>query len=883
MSAVDSPSTTNNNRHHRQTNFDYRSVLPSKRKVEDCDFIMSSEFCGGDDDSAASAAAVVSSSVSRHRKNPNSHSKPNSDQFKSDNRFLRGESSQSSGGGNSRLQFFVRMISGGKTLVLRGHLGDTVEVVHKKIEMMTGIPVKEQRLIYMGKQLQWEETLEACGVQNDAGLQLVGRMRSTDHPKAWRVISDMVNVICRVCKNESPTYNCRIVKAKLEQFMALPLDKESEFANWQYKADYYKIFLDACAPQALVMMYRSPEKRNQDVADECIRCFVSFVKDLGGTGRESGYCASMVLEFCRLLKMSVPDDDVLYVHCRSALGMMLDKVQMVSRPKHDRSIANGEITFVAFQDLFPFLNEIGQRLVKDLMLTVDSTAASGPSLRDVCDFSAFLQPISSFIARELASKVKCLVGDEADRLSNLFTTMLTLIDTCLGKMGGYLATKRKKDVEVHQNGWFHYLPILKDLSSIAPLYPGSQDWFWSIMRKNKIVVRSLVVLYASRVNDHGWLLKHRDVLDFESRRHLAMLMFPEVREDYEELHEMLIDRSQLLAESFEYISNAEPPSLHAGLFMEFKNEEATGPGVLREWFCLVCQAIFDPQNALFVACPLDRRRFYPNPGRIIALALMHKIQIGVVLDRVFFLQLAGQCVSVEDIKTADPCIYNSCKQILEMDPEFVDSDGLGLTFVTEVDELGSRKVVELCFGGKGIAVNSKNRAEYVHLIVQQHFVTSITEQVSSFSKGFADILRDSKLRTTFFESLELEELDWMLHGSESEEISVEDWKAHTEYHGYKKSDPQIVWFWEVVEQLNVEQMKTLLFFWTSVKYLPVEGFRGLASKLFIYKTLESHDRLPSSHTCFYRLCIPPYPTKAVMQDRVRVITQEHIGCSFGTW
>ena len=97
-----------------------------------------------------------------------------------------------------------------------------------------------------------------------------------------------------------------------------------------------------------------------------------------------------------------------------------------------------------------------------------------------------------------------------------------------------------------------------------------------------------------------------------------MLLFPDVSEDYEELHEMLIDRSSFLAESFEYISRAEPSSLHSGLFMEFKNEEATGPGVLREWFSLVCLAIFDPQHALFVACPLDPRRFYPNRGKLCA-------------------------------------------------------------------------------------------------------------------------------------------------------------------------------------------------------------------------------------------------------------------------
>ncbi|KAH9622642.1 hypothetical protein KSS87_003253 [Heliosperma pusillum] len=263
---------------------------------------------------------------------------------------------------------------------------------------------------------------------------------------------------------------------------------------------------------------------------------------------------------------------------------------------------------------------------------------------------------------------------------------------------------------------------------------------------------------------------------------------------------------------------------------------------------------------------------------------MHKIQIGCFLDRVFFLQLAGRSVSLEDINDADPYLYNSCKQILEMDPEFVDTDELCLTFVTETEELGSREVVELCSGGKDIVVNSKNRKKYVHLLVQQRFVKSIAEQVSSFAQGFADILRNNNIAATFFESLELKDLDWMLHGSGSgsEEIPIEDWKEHTKYDGYKKSDKQIVWFWKIVEQLNVEQKKSLLFFWTSIRYLPVEGFRGLDSKLFIHKSSEPQDRLPSSHTCFYHLCIPKYPTKAIMEARIQFITQEHVGCSFGT-
>lgn len=88
---------------------------------------------------------------------------------------------------------------------------------------------------------------------------------------------------------------------------------------------------------------------------------------------------------------------------------------------------------------------------------------------------------------------------------------------------------------------------------------------------------------------------------------------------------------------------------------------------------------------------------------------------------------------------------------------------------------------------------------------------------------------------------------------------------------------------QTVSGMSAEQKQTLLFFWTSVKYLPVEGFRGLASRLYIYKSEDSSDRLPSSHTCFYRLCLPTYPTLSVMRDRLHLITQEHVSCSFGTW
>ncbi|XP_024017830.1 E3 ubiquitin-protein ligase UPL5 [Morus notabilis] len=812
----------------------------------------------------------------------------------------------------SSLQFFVRMLSEGYNLVIQADANDTVKSIHERIQAITGIPLFEQRLIYRGKQLQWEQSLAECSIQNDASLQLVGRMRSTEHPHAWQVIDDMISIICRLCKGEPYSNEPKDIKSCMSEYFSMTPKEENDSAT-----SHLQIFMSSSAPAALVMLYVSPIKENKQHSEGAVKHFLGLIRN---SLHKPLYnqCAPILLEFCKLLRR-VGYEDPLYVSCRNALGSLLESVAS-SNSSHGSALPDNVKELIGVQEIFPFVSELSERLSRDLVSSVESTGV-GPLLSDVRDFSAFLLPLNKAITQQVGSRGRIsvlldgrgykhpLYGEEIEFLHRIFRQLLCRMDQCLLKMEDHLAGKGKGDGDIAHTRWSQYLAILKELNSISKLYEDAEERFWAVLRLRRSSFCALVVNYARRTDDNQWIVNHKDVLDFESRRHLAMMMFAEVKEDYEELHEMLIDRSHLLEESFEYIGRADPESLHGGLFMEFKNEEATGPGVLREWFFLVCQAIFNPQNALFVACPHDCRRFYPNPasvvdplhleyfafaGRVIALALMHKVQVGIVFDRMFFQQLAGNSlISLEDICDADPCLYSSCKKILQMDAEFIDSDALGLTFAREIEELGARRVVELCPGGKSIVVNSKNRDEYVKLLIQHQFVKSISAQVSRFGQGFADMLckpSDSslnmfckfRLQTSFFQGLELQDLDLMLHGSESA-ISVEDWKAHTEYNGYKENDSQIVWFWKIVEEMSTEQRKILLFFWTSVKYLPVEGFRGLASRLYIYRSSEPHDRLPSSHTCFYRLCFPPYSSMRMLQDRLRIITQEHFGSSFGTW
>lgn len=524
------------------------------------------------------------------------------------------------------VQFFVRMMSEGKTMVIQANVNDTVKSIHERIQIMTGIPVIEQRLIYRGKQLQWEQTLADCAIQNDAGLQLVGRMRSTEYPQAWQVIDGMVSIICRLCRGEHVQSAARLIKDLIHQFLAMSPKDENNVTGMS--GSHFQIFMSSSAPSALVMLYISGKTGTKEIAESSIKHLLKVIRTDSVVSKSLySHCAPIVLEFCKLLRKCTSHEDNLYTMCRSSLATLLESVAFLPGTKFWDDLER----VIMISDILPFVKELGRKLHADLRASTQLAMTAGPLETDVHDFSVFLLPLHKAIAHEVASKHLIPLGkggysnfpvmvDEIEYLRTLLFELLAVMEACLDNVQEQLQSSR--DSTYTCSAWAQYLIILKELNRMAKLYETGEDYFWRLLRFRRSAVCALIVRYAKRTDDNRWLLERKDVTNFESRRLLALMMFPDVREDYEELHEMLIDRSQLLAESFEYIGRAERESLHTGLFMEFKNEEATGPGVLREWFFLVCQEIFNPQNALFVPCPCDRRRFLPNPGKLYWL-LMH--------------------------------------------------------------------------------------------------------------------------------------------------------------------------------------------------------------------------------------------------------------------
>ncbi len=77
------------------------------------------------------------------------------------------------------MQIFVRVMCG-KTITLEVEESTTLQEVIDMLQGKSGVPADEQRLVFVGKQLEPGRTLADYNIQKESTLHLVLRLRGDD-------------------------------------------------------------------------------------------------------------------------------------------------------------------------------------------------------------------------------------------------------------------------------------------------------------------------------------------------------------------------------------------------------------------------------------------------------------------------------------------------------------------------------------------------------------------------------------------------------------------------------------------------------------------------------------------------------------------------------
>ena len=188
------------------------------------------------------------------------------------------------------------------------------------------------------------------------------------------------------------------------------------------------------------------------------------------------------------------------------------------------------------------------------------------------------------------------------------------------------------------------------------------------------------------------------------------------------------------------------------------------------------------------------------------------------------------------------------------------------------------KEIELIEGGRNILVNNENKNIFINKVVELICFNSIKYELQSFKNGFISIIP-----LNFIKIFSIEEFGFILYGQR--EINLKDWKMNTIYKGGINEKNEVVqFFWEILEELNNEQLLLFFKFCTGSTRVPVDGFSALPGpknkiiKFSIELLNNKNDndkinKLITAQTCFNTIILPKYKSKQEMRKAIHIILE----------
>jgi hypothetical protein len=327
-----------------------------------------------------------------------------------------------------------------------------------------------------------------------------------------------------------------------------------------------------------------------------------------------------------------------------------------------------------------------------------------------------------------------------------------------------------------------------------------------------------------------------------------------------------IRRQYAFSDSVYELGRVDPHVMRQGIWQViFRDEEGRGIGVVRDWFSTVARQILEDGVGLFELrtdeLPVFRRfrsrfdvgreRHYTNSARIIgrfmALALIDgdHLSLGWDFPIMFYAELLGQILTIQDIAIYEPDLIPSMNRILEANSQ-ADLDNLGGAINVQDNEY---------------TLTMENRAELVSLYINSRTPAAAVPFMNELKRGLFEIIPREVFSDT--DAYTLREI---FLGSP--EIDLDELKQLTDYGGqYHSGSRQIIWFWQVLAELNEEQKSNLVLFLTSSARLPLGGFAAIGKRFKIEPTYDDN-KLPVTHTCSFTLDLPLYTSRDILRTKL---------------
>ena len=166
-----------------------------------------------------------------------------------------------------------------------------------------------------------------------------------------------------------------------------------------------------------------------------------------------------------------------------------------------------------------------------------------------------------------------------------------------------------------------------------------------------------------------------------------------------------------------------------------------------------------------------------------------------------------------------------------------------------------------------------NKRDYIRRMVNFKLTHGTEEQMDALRSGFYAIVPPAAVQ-----GFSAEEFEQLLVGSS--DVDVDDWQRHTHYLPSSAAQHAIFsWFWEIVRAMGNDDRLLVLHFATGSSTVPLGGFvnlmaNGRLKSFTLCLTAEDPGSLPVAHTCFNQIDLPAYPSKAVLETKLRTAITE---------